>query len=87
MPKVEQDFSIGDYQGVWYEMLRSKGNDFEKGDCVMANYSMGDDGYLSVLNSQQQRDANGELLARDYAEGYGKFMGSEDEGRLGVKFS
>ena len=88
-PKAQtvQDFDFEKYQGVWYEMLRSKGNTFEKGDCVTANYSMRDDGYVRVVNSQQKHDSNGNLVARDYAEGWAKFRGSESEGKLGVKFS
>ena len=68
-------------------MLRSNGNDFETGDCVTANYSMRDDGYVRVVNSQQKHDSNGNLKERNYAEGWAKPRGSKSEGKLGVKFS
>ena len=86
--EVVHDFSLDKYKGVWYEMLRSNGNDFESGDCVTANYTLRDDGYIRVLNSQQKRDADSnELLERDYAEGWAKFRVNETVGKLGVKFS
>ena len=84
---MEQDFNLTAYKGVWYEMLRSVGNNFETGDCITANYTMRDDGYLRVLNSEQKRDSSGKLLPRHYAEGWAKFRGNETEGKLGVKFS
>ena len=53
----------------------------------MANYSMRDDGFIRVLNSEQLYDDNGNLKRRHYAEGWAKQMGKPNEGALGVKFS
>ena len=54
-PKVNYDLETFDqsrYLGRWYELGRSKSIPFEKGDCILANYSLNDDGSIRVENSQ-----------------------------------
>ena len=68
---VVQDFDMEKYFGKWYEAYRSKNIDFERGECVTAEYSMRRDGYVRVYNSEQEYDRNDDLESwRTDAEGW-----------------
>ena len=55
-PALEPNFDLDLYLGTWFEMERSEAIKFEKGECVTANYSLLDSGYVEVLNSQMFSD-------------------------------
>ena len=46
------NFDADKYLGVWYELRRAKNIPFEDGECVTAQYSKKDDGYIKVDNNQ-----------------------------------
>ena len=48
--QFQQNFDLESFYGTWYEMKRQP--NFEKGQCVTANYSLLDSGYVQVLNTQ-----------------------------------
>jgi len=87
---VQGDFDEQKYLGTWYEMHRSNSaGDFEKGDCVSAQYSVRPEDMISVLNSEQRYGFDGKLSSeRHVAEGWAKTRDpSSDLARLQVKFS
>ncbi|XP_034934807.1 apolipoprotein D-like [Chelonus insularis] len=50
---VVQSLDVNKYTGVWYEYERSFPNPFEfAGKCVTANYTMGENDTIIVVNSQ-----------------------------------
>ena len=49
-PEVVQDFDLEAYLGTWYEVIRDKGTWYEHGICVTADYSLADDGTVSIQN-------------------------------------
>ena len=51
-PELLEDFDKDAYLGVWYELRRAKNIPFETGECVTAQYSLRDDGYIRVENTQ-----------------------------------
>ena len=54
-PKVEYDFSnftVANYTGKWYEIIRDKSIRFESGICQEANYSLNVNGTLTVTNTE-----------------------------------
>ena len=75
-------FELDRYLGTWYEIARLD-HSFERGmSNVTANYSMRDDGGVSVVN-------RGYVVAKDeWDEATGKayFIGDDDVGRLKVSF-
>lgn len=75
-------FEINRYLGKWYEIARLD-HSFERGlTDVTAEYSLRDDGGVSVLNS----GFNAETGQRQSAEGKAYFIESPDVGRLKVSF-
>ena len=75
-------FEINRYLGKWYEIARLD-HSFERGlTDVTAEYSLRDDGGVSVLNS----GFNAETGQRQSAEGKAYFIESPDIGRLKVSF-
>lgn len=76
------DFDLDQYLGRWYEVARFD-HSFEKGlDCVTADYSVRDDGGVTVIN----RGVNLADNEPDVAEGKAYFIGDENLGRLKVSF-
>ena len=76
------DFELGRYLGTWYEIARLD-HRFERGmSHVTANYSMRDDGGVTVVNrgyklsKQEWKDATGKAY----------FVGAPDIGQLKVSF-
>ncbi|MGJ0429788.1 lipocalin family protein [Methylobacter sp.] len=75
-------FELNRYLGKWYEIARLD-HSFERGlTDVTAEYSLRDDGGVSVLNS----GFNAEAGQRQSAEGKAYFVESPDVGRLKVSF-
>ncbi|XP_066478651.1 apolipoprotein D isoform X2 [Tiliqua scincoides] len=50
-PPVQEGFDVTKYVGKWYEIEKLPSN-FEKGDCIQANYSLKEDGKVKVLNKE-----------------------------------
>jgi apolipoprotein D and lipocalin family protein len=76
------DFRVDDYLGTWYEIARLD-HSFERGlDNVTAEYSLRDDGGLTVVNRGYPTEA------RQWKEAVGKayFVRGKDEGFLKVSF-
>lgn len=58
--KLQEDFNLQDYSGLWYEQARDKTFKYEKGDCQQARYAAGSQkDSVYVLNSQFRDDATG----------------------------
>lgn len=75
-------FQLQRYLGKWYEIARLD-HSFEKGlSAVTAEYSLREDGGVTVLNSGY----DGEKQQRVSAEGKAYFVGSSSQGRLKVSF-
>ena len=75
-------FSIEQYQGKWYEIARLD-HSFERGlDNITADYTINDDGSVTVLN----RGFNSEENKWSEAQGTAKFVDSNDVGHLKVSF-
>ena len=75
-------FSIEQYQGKWYEIARLD-HSFERGlENVTADYTINEDGSVTVLN----RGFNGEDKQWSEAQGKAKFVGSDNVGHLKVSF-
>ena len=79
-PAKVQNFDLNRYLGIWYENFRDKSIPFESGDCVMAQYSLRDDGRLKVLNSGLDKEGH-----RTKKEG--EAYCTDNEGQCYVRFS
>ena len=80
--EVVTDFELNRYLGTWYEIARLD-HRFERGlSRVTANYSMRDDGGVSVVNRGYQ------IRSEEWEEASGKayFVGAPDIGQLKVSF-
>lgn len=76
------DFEVQRFLGDWYEIARLD-HSFERGLAnVSANYSLRDDGGISVINSGIS-SATGEL---SQSEGRAYFVDTKDRGHLKVSF-
>ena len=88
-----QNFDKSKYLGSWYEAMRTKGIRFEKGEGVVANYSVMEGGYVRVRNSiQDWTDKKSEKPPikdqRRFANGWAiELHPDKKDGQLGVKFS
>merc|ERR1712086_831519 len=85
-----KDFDLNKYLGIWYEMHRSlTANNFEKGDCVVADYKKSTDGFIRVKNSEQRYTSDKKLKqSRFSVKGWAKKRDPKSTlGRLQVKFS
>ena len=77
------DVDINKYSGKWYEIARLP-NSFEKGlVCVTAEYSLRDDGKISVTNSGQKEDEPGKVKS---IRGKAWVPDKNEPGRLKVQF-
>lgn len=75
-------FSIEQYQGKWYEIARLD-HSFERDlETVTADYSINDDGSVTVLN----RGFNAQDNEWSEAQGKAKFVDSDNVGHLKVSF-
>ncbi len=80
--KPVSNFEIQNYLGTWYEIARLD-HSFEEGlSQVTAEYTLKQDGGVSVLNKGFLADEN----RWKEAEGKAYFVGSESEGYLKVSF-
>ncbi len=78
-----RELDLNRYLGTWYEIARFP-HSFEKGMAgVTANYSLRDDGKISVLNKGYKNGLNGELSV---AEGKAKIPDQSQPGKLKVSF-
>lgn len=76
------DFDVSRYLGTWYEIARLD-HSFERGlENITAEYSLREDGGVSVLN-RGYSVADGDWKS---AEGKAYFVGPSDEGHLKVSF-
>jgi len=83
-PKVKpvENFEVNRYLGTWYEIARLD-HSFERGlERVTAEYSMRDDGGISVLN----RGYDGESGGWKETEGKAYFVDGDNTGYLKVSF-
>ena len=79
---VVDDFDVDRYLGKWYEIARLD-HRFERGlDCVSADYSLGNNGDIRVLN----RGVNLAEGKVSQAEGRARSRGEPDRGALKVSF-
>ena len=58
-PSVVQNFQLNRYLGKWFEQFRDKNTPFQKGDCVIAEYTLFEDKYSK--NELKIRVTNSEL--------------------------
>lgn len=80
--KPVKEFDVSKYLGTWYEIARLN-HPFEKGlNQVSANYSLRDDGGVSVKNRGFSTKKN----KWQDAEGKAYFVDKTDEGHLKVSF-
>ncbi|XP_042525801.1 apolipoprotein D [Dipodomys spectabilis] len=54
-PPVQENFDVNKYLGRWYEIETTPVN-FEKGNCIQANYSLKGNGNIKVLNQEMRPD-------------------------------
>ena len=80
-PDLQPNFDLDSYLGTWYEMERSSHIKFETGECITANYSLLDSGYVEVLNSQLFDDGT-----IDWLKGTAR-CSNWQLGHCGVRFS
>ncbi|KAJ7324509.1 hypothetical protein JRQ81_017529 [Phrynocephalus forsythii] len=52
---VQEAFDITKYLGKWYEIEKLPSN-FEKGNCIQANYSLKENGRVKVVNKELRMD-------------------------------
>jgi apolipoprotein D and lipocalin family protein len=80
-PKVtlQSNFELERYMGTWYEILRTKDANFEKGDCVRATYTLND----TIVLVENSGFFNGTW---DSVEGYA-YCEEKRSGQCYVKFS
>lgn len=78
-PAKVQNFDLNRYLGIWYENYRDSSIPFESGDCVMAQYSLREDGKVKVVNSGVH---DGERTKRE-----GEAYCTDNEGQCYVRFS
>lgn len=77
------DVSLERYVGTWYEIARLP-NSFEKGlKCITANYSLREDGKITVVNQGYKIDNPSKL---DRAEGVARVPDAAKPGELKVSF-
>ena len=88
-----QNFDKARYLGTWYEAMRSRNNLFQRGEAVVANYSLMEDGDIRVRNSIQQwtdRDSGQPPITNHRRISDGRAIElnpGKREGLLGVKFN
>jgi lipocalin len=81
--KTVPDVDLNRYTGKWYEIARLP-NSFEKGlECVTAEYSLRDDGKITVLNSGKKET---DRSVTKTAKGKAKVPDPNEPGRLKVTF-
>ena len=51
-PKLQENFDVSRYLGVWFQQARDQLSPFEFGNCQQATLSLNTDGSLKVDNSQ-----------------------------------
>jgi len=77
-----KEFKIDRYLGKWYEIARLD-HSFERGlEQITANYSLREDGGVSVINRGYSKEENEWKIA----EGKAYFVNDENEGYLKVSF-
>ncbi|XP_023680163.1 apolipoprotein D-like [Paramormyrops kingsleyae] len=79
-PPVQPKFNLQKYLGKWYEIAKLPAQ-FEKGQCIEANYSIRDDGSIKVFNS--------EILKGEFRtiEGTAVVQDLKEPAKMGITFS
>lgn len=91
-PNVEQNFQPDRYLGKWFEQYRDKDTAFQKGDCVIAEYSKkstynsGNSLELKVNNSELNLKENKSRNERKVGEGRA-YLKNTSVGKLQVSFA
>ncbi|TNV75644.1 hypothetical protein FGO68_gene5832 [Halteria grandinella] len=59
--KLQENFKVEKYMGLWYEQARDKNFRYEKGDCQQSRYALNNETNetIYVLNSQYRDDKTG----------------------------
>ncbi|XP_071958209.1 apolipoprotein D-like [Antedon mediterranea] len=78
---VQENFNVASYLGVWYEAARFYAEFQKESRCVVANYTLKDNGHVNVLNS-------GYFPGEGYQSAVGDAKPDPNNpAKLGVKFS
>ena len=80
----EQQFDLESYFGTWYEAFRHEDVSFENGECVVAKYSLRDDGLINIDNTLVRYNEDTRSGGLGWARQKNK---DKNEGTLEVKFS
>lgn len=83
VPQPANAVDLSRYTGLWYEVGRYE-NGFERGcEAVTAEYSVGEDGLVRVLNSCRQGGVSGQVKT---VEGKAKVVAGSRNAKLKVSF-
>ncbi len=83
VPQPAKPVDLGRYAGVWYEIGRYE-NSFERGcEAVSAEYRLGDDGLVQVVNACRQGGVDGPIRV---ARGRAKVVPGSGGAKLKVSF-
>lgn len=83
MTRIQQNFQPSEYLGTWYQAYRAKGTPFENGSGSIAEYSLRNDGFVRVINSETQETKNPSSKPTfKEALAFARFRGDDNEGRL-----
>ncbi|XP_054839666.1 apolipoprotein D isoform X2 [Eublepharis macularius] len=80
-PPVQEEFDVAKYLGKWYVIEKLPSN-FEKSDCVQANYSRKENGKFKVVNKELLLDGT-----INEVEGEAFQVDPNEPARLQVKFN
>ncbi|XP_043926119.1 apolipoprotein D [Protopterus annectens] len=80
-PPVQADFKLEKYLGKWYEIEKLPAH-FEKGVCIQAEYSLGGNGTIKVLNQELLPDGKWSKI-----EGEAIQFDLQVPAKLGVSFN
>ena len=75
---IAQNFDQEKYLGTWYELHRAKVQSQEDGECVRAVYSVRDDGYIGVNNTQERVDKDGNIVDNQGRKKFDKSQATPD---------
>ena len=81
LPITINELNINSYLGHWFQVYGAPTNTIFQGygTCITADYGLLDNGYVSVLNSQLNKDKEIEKI-----EGYGYYKNVSEPGKLTV---
>jgi lipocalin len=81
LPDTINELNISSYIGHWFQVYGAPTNNIFQGygTCITADYGLLDDGYISVLNSQLNKNKELEQI-----NGYAYYKNSSEPGQLTV---